>query len=87
MRRAVARLWSSALRGGHSLVPEMWLHQFYVSQASSPGPDFVVLDQPSQVNFPNRVLTSPGAEEEEQRLRDEDVDAVRKASKSWGMLG
>lgn len=55
------------------------LHQFYLSQPNSPVPGFLVLDQPSQVYFPKNVVRIPDGEEQELRLRDEDVDAVHKA--------
>lgn len=53
------------------------LHQFFLSQANSPVPGFLVLDQPSQVYFPKNVLQN-SEEERELRLRDEDIDAVHK---------
>lgn len=55
------------------------LHQFYLSQPNSPVPGFLVLDQPSQVYFPKNVVRRLDEEQQEMRLRDEDVDAVRKA--------
>ncbi|ALM83829.1 DUF3732 domain-containing protein [Bordetella sp. N] len=56
------------------------LHQFYISQPNSPVPGFLVLDQPSQVYFPKSLVRRQDEEEEQEpRLRDEDVDAVHKA--------
>ena len=58
------------------------LQQYFLAQRSSPVPAFLVLDQPSQVYFPKRVLAraeDEDTDEEEPRLRDEDVDAVRMA--------
>lgn len=56
------------------------LHQFYLDQERSPVPSFLVLDQPSQVYFPKRVVPRPGDEVEEPIFRrDEDVVAVHKA--------
>lgn len=57
------------------------LHQYFLAQRSSPVPAFLVLDQPSQVYFPKRVLAraEEDTDEKEPRLRDEDVDAVRMA--------
>lgn len=58
------------------------LHQFFLSQPKSPVPAFLVLDQPSQVYFPKRVVARQDEEDEkveEPQLRDEDVDAVRQA--------
>lgn len=55
------------------------LHQFYLSQPNSPVPAFLVLDQPSQVYFPKPVIARGGELEDDPRVRDEDVVAVRKA--------
>lgn len=55
------------------------LHQFYLSQPNSPVPGFLVFDQPSQVYFPKNVVRRPDEEQQEKQLRDEDIDAVRKA--------
>jgi hypothetical protein len=64
------------------------LHQFFLSQSRSPVPGFLVLDQPSQVYFPKRIVARPEDEEDEEveepRLRDEDVDAIRKAFEVMG---
>lgn len=66
------------------------LHQFFLSQRRSPVPAFIVLDQPSQVYFPKRVVARQDDEEseevEEPRLRDEDVDAVRQAFEVMGRV-
>lgn len=66
------------------------LHQFFLSQPRSPVPAFLVLDQPSQVYFPKRIVARPEDEEneevEEPQLRDEDVDAIRQAFKVMGRV-
>lgn len=62
------------------------LHQFYLSQPNSPVPGFLVLDQPSQVYFPKNVVRRPDEEEQELRLRDEDIDAVHKAFEVLGKV-
>lgn len=62
------------------------LHQFYLSQPNSPVPGFLVLDQPSQVYFPKNLVRRPDEEEQELRLRDEDIDAVRKAFEVLGKV-
>lgn len=62
------------------------LHQFYLAQPSSSVPAFMVLDQPSQVYFPKRVVTRPDEEVGEPRFRDEDIDAVRKAFEVMGQV-
>ncbi len=54
------------------------LHQFFLGLASSPVPNFLILDQPSQVYFPQRLVPRPDDPLDEQ-LKDEDVEAVRKA--------
>ena len=62
------------------------LHQFDISQPNSPVPGFLVLDQPSQVYFPKNAMRRPDEEEQELRLRDEDLDAVRKAYEVLGKV-
>jgi hypothetical protein len=66
------------------------LHQFFLSQRRGPVPAFIVLDQPSQVYFPKRIVARPEDEEneeaEEPQLRDEDVDAVRQAFEVMGRV-
>lgn len=63
------------------------LHQFFLAQRNSPIPAFMVLDQPSQVYFPKSVMAAADApEEDEPRLRDEDVDAVRMAFQVMGQV-
>lgn len=55
------------------------LHQFFISQRHSPVPGFVVIDQPSQVYFPKKLVLREDEETEElQFTRDEDIEAVRK---------
>ena len=66
------------------------LHQFFLSQRKSPVPAFLVLDQPSQVYFPKRVVTRPeddaNDEDAEPELREDDVHAVRKAFEVMGRV-
>lgn len=63
----------------------MGLHQFFLAQRHSPVPAFMVLDQPSQVYFPKRVVARANQEEQDEpRLPDEDVDAVRMAFQVMG---
>lgn len=66
------------------------LHQFFLSQHRGPVPAFLVLDQPSQVYFPKRIVALPGEEQDEEveepQLRDEDVDAVRQAFEVMGRV-
>lgn len=62
------------------------LHQFYLSQKNSPVPAFLVLDQPSQVYFPKHVIAKGVVQEEDPKVRDEDVDAVRKAFEVMGSV-
>lgn len=66
------------------------LHQFFLSQRGGPVPAFLVLDQPSQVYFPKRIVARPEDEEveevEEPQLRDEDVNAVRQAFEVMGRV-
>ncbi len=62
------------------------LHQFYLSQKNSPVPAFLVLDQPSQVYFPKHVISRDVEVEDDPKVRDEDVDAVRKAFEVMGSV-
>lgn len=62
------------------------LHQFYLSQKDSPVPAFLVLDQPSQVYFPKHVVAREAETEDDPKVRDEDVDAVRKAFEVMGSV-
>jgi Protein of unknown function (DUF3732) len=55
------------------------LHQYFLGLPSSPIPSFIVIDQPSQVYFPKKLATKDDEQLEEPSIRDEDVDAVRKA--------
>jgi len=55
------------------------LQQFFISLKHSPVPGFLVIDQPSQVYFPKRLVTHEDEETEEPQFeRDEDIEAVRK---------
>ncbi|WP_325177365.1 DUF3732 domain-containing protein [Pantoea sp. 1B4] len=60
------------------------LHQFFLGQRSSPVPGFLVLDQPSQVYFPKPTVHQDIILDEEPKVRDEDVEAVRKAFEVMG---
>jgi len=62
------------------------LHQFYLSQRNSPVPAFLVLDQPSQVYFPKHVVSRDVEVGDDPKVRDEDVDAVRKAFEVMGSV-
>lgn len=62
------------------------LHQFYLAQPHSPVPGFLVVDQPSQVYFPKNLVRRPDEEELDPRLRDEDIDAVRKVFETLGKV-
>jgi hypothetical protein len=62
------------------------LHEFYLAQPHSPVPGFLVVDQPSQVYFPKNLVPRPDEEEQDLRLRDEDIDAVRKVFEVLGKV-
>lgn len=62
------------------------LHQFYLSQPYSPVPSFLVVDQPSQVYFPKNLVSRHGEEHQDLRVRDEDIDAVRKVFETMGKV-
>ena len=54
------------------------LQQYFLSLAHSPVPGFLILDQPSQVYFPKKLVVREGETPDEPQLRDEDIEAVRK---------
>ena len=54
------------------------LQQFFLTLDHSPVPGFLVVDQPSQVYFPKRLVVRDAEAPEDPQLRDEDVEAVRK---------
>jgi hypothetical protein len=63
------------------------LQQFFISLRHSPVPGFVVIDQPSQVYFPKKVvLREDEAIEEPEFKRDEDIAAVRKVFNVLGSV-
>ena len=66
------------------------LHQFFLTQHRGPIPAFLVLDQPSQVYLPKRIVALPEDEDDEEveelQLRDEDVNAVRQAFEVMGRV-
>ena len=55
------------------------LHQFFLSLEYSPVPGLLVMDQPSQVYFPKKLAVRETETPEDPQLKDEDVEAVRKA--------
>lgn len=56
------------------------LHQYFQTLSHSPVPNFIVLDQPSQVYFPKRLAGgSESHEDADPTWKDEDAAAVRKA--------
>lgn len=57
------------------------LHQFFLNLDHSPVPGFLVMDQPSQVYFPKKLVVRENETPEEPQLKDEDIEAVRKAFK------
>ena len=64
----------------YHLAISMALQQFFLSLRHTPVPSLLVFDQPSQVYFPKRLAAREDeGDEEESRLKDEDVEAVRKA--------
>jgi hypothetical protein len=63
------------------------LHQFFISLRHSPVPGFVVIDQPSQVYFPKKVVLRENEESEEPQFKkDEDIAAVRKVFNVLGSV-
>jgi hypothetical protein len=60
------------------------LQQFFLTLKHSPVPSFLVMDQPSQVYFPKKLVVREGEDLVEPRLRDEDIVAVHKAFEVMG---
>jgi hypothetical protein len=56
------------------------LQQFFLSLSDNPVPNFIIYDQPSQVYFPRR-LAADQQEDSDPKLKDEDIDAVKKVFK------
>jgi hypothetical protein len=59
------------------------LHQLFLEQSGNPVPAFLVFDQPSQVYFP-QILARGSKADEDPKLNDEDVRAIRKVFLSLG---
>ncbi len=53
------------------------LHEYFLDQAVSPVPTFLVLDQPSQVYFPTKLAARPMELNSDPKLSDDDVLRVR----------
>lgn len=60
------------------------LQQFFLTLDHSPVPGFVVMDQPSQVYFPKKLVVREQEEVKEPLLEDEDIEAVHKAYQVMG---
>ena len=60
------------------------LQQFFLTLDHRPVPSFLVMDQPSQVYFPKKLVVREGEDLEEPRLKDEDIVAVQKVFKVMG---
>jgi hypothetical protein len=54
------------------------LQQLFLSDLPNPVPGFLVYDQPSQVYFPRRLAGSRTSDQNDPKLEDEDIQAVRK---------
>jgi hypothetical protein len=53
------------------------LHEYFLAQATSPVPTFLVLDQPSQVYFPTKLSARPTEINMDPQLADDDARRVR----------
>ncbi|PWU12326.1 MAG: DUF3732 domain-containing protein, partial [Bdellovibrio sp.] len=62
------------------------LQQFFLTLEHSPVPGFLVMDQPSQVYFPKKLVVREGEDVDEPRLRDEDIIAVQKVFNVMGAV-
>ena len=60
------------------------LQQFFLTLDHSPVPGFIVMDQPSQVYFPKKLVVRENEDVEEPTLKDEDILAVHKAYEVMG---
>ena len=60
------------------------LQQFFLTLDHSPVPSFLVMDQPSQVYFPKKLVVREEEDLEEPHLKDEDIVAVQKVFKVMG---
>lgn len=54
------------------------LQQFFLGLEHSPVPGFVIMDQPSQVYFPKKLVIREDEIPDDPQLKDEDIEAVRK---------
>jgi hypothetical protein len=63
----------------YHLAVSLALQQFFLTLEHSPVPGFLIMDQPSQVYFPKKLVVREGETPEEPQLKDEDIEAVRKA--------
>jgi hypothetical protein len=69
---------------GYHIATLLSLHEFFLSKPDSPVPSFLMVDQPSQVYFPERWPGDPGGEQvgegrqREPKLEDKDISGVRR---------
>jgi len=80
-------LWeigSGANHMGYHLAALLSLHELFLSQSSSPVPSFLMIDQPSQVYFPERWPGDPRGDKKKDELgrqvniEDEDIQGVHR---------
>ncbi|MDR4458944.1 MAG: DUF3732 domain-containing protein [Nitrospirales bacterium] len=60
------------------------LQQYFLAQVHSPVPGFLILDQPSQVYFPKKLVIREGEPPDDPQLKDEDIEAVKKIFSTIG---
>ncbi len=69
----------------YHIATSLALQMFFLQKVDeSPVPGFVVYDQPSQVYFPKRLADDGSPEDADPKLRDTDVEALRKAFRAFG---
>jgi hypothetical protein len=70
----------------YHIATSLALQTFFLEKLDeSPVPGFVVFDQPSQVYFPKRLADDDASDEVlDPKLRDTDVEALRKAFRAFG---
>lgn len=63
----------------YHLAVTLALQQHFIALKHSPVPGFLVVDQPSQVYFPKKLVVRESEAPLEPQFKDEDIEAVRKA--------
>jgi hypothetical protein len=70
---------------GYHLALLIALHMYFISLPSNPVPTFLMLDQPSQVYFPQKLAGTRKKDELDPKLADEDREKVKAIFKQLGV--